>query len=89
MALKSRSLSGKVKCVGFDASDNLIDDLKDGTIEALVVQDPFKMGFEAVKTLVDKLNGITPPKQIDLPGACCHQSRSRQTRDSRAAVSRC
>jgi ribose transport system substrate-binding protein len=67
LALKSRSLSGKVKCVGFDASDNLIDDLKDGTIQALVVQDPFRMGFEAVKTLVDKLNGITPPKQIDLP----------------------
>ncbi len=67
LALKSRSLSGKVKCVGFDASDNLIDDLNDASIQALVVQDPFKMGFEAVKTLVDKLNGITPPKQIDLP----------------------
>jgi ribose transport system substrate-binding protein len=67
LALKSRSLSGKVKCVGFDASDNLVDDLNDASIQALVVQDPFKMGFEAVKTLVDKLNGITPPKQIDLP----------------------
>jgi ribose transport system substrate-binding protein len=67
LALKSRSLSGKVKCVTFDSSDNLIEDLKGGTIDAMVVQDPFKMGFEAVKTLVDKLNGITPPKQIDLP----------------------
>ncbi len=67
LALKSRGLSGKVKCVGFDASDNLIEDLKGGTIDSLVVQDPFKMGFEAVKTLVDKLNGTTPPKQIDLP----------------------
>jgi ribose transport system substrate-binding protein len=67
LALKSRGLSGKVKCVGFDASDNLIDDLKEGSIQSLVVQDPFRMGFEAVKTLVDKLNGITPPKQIDLP----------------------
>ena len=67
LALKSRGLAGKVKCVGFDASDDLIADLKDGTIQALVVQDPFRMGFEAVKTLVDKLNGSTPPKQIDLP----------------------
>jgi ribose transport system substrate-binding protein len=67
LALKSRGLSGKVKCVGFDASDNLIDDLKDGSIQSLVVQDPFRMGFEAVKTLVDKLNGLTPAKQIDLP----------------------
>ena len=67
LALKSRGLSGKVKCVGFDASDSLIEDLKGGTIDALVVQDPFRMGFEAVKSLVDKLNGVTPPKQIDLP----------------------
>ena len=67
LALKSRGLSGRVKCIGFDASDNLIDDLKEGSIQALVVQDAFRMGFEAVKTLVDKLKGITPPKQIDLP----------------------
>lgn len=66
-ALKSRGLSGKVKFVAFDSSDNIIDDLKGGTIDAMVVQDPFKMGFEAVKTLVDKLNGQTPPKKIDLP----------------------
>jgi len=67
LALKSRNLAGKVKFVSFDSSDTLIDDLKAGVIDAMVVQDPFKMGFEAVKTLVDKLNGITPPKRIDLP----------------------
>jgi ribose transport system substrate-binding protein len=66
LALKSRSLSGKVKFVSFDSSDTLIEDLKGGTIDAMVVQDPFKMGFQAVKTLVDKLNGATPPKRIDL-----------------------
>jgi ribose transport system substrate-binding protein len=32
----------------------------------MVVQDPFRMGHDAVKTLVDKLNGQTPPKRIDL-----------------------
>jgi len=73
-ALKSRGLSGKVKFVAFDSSDNMIDDLKGGTIDAMVVQDPFKMGFEAVKTLVDKLNGVTPPKKIDLPARVVHKS---------------
>lgn len=67
LAIKSRGLSGKVKCVTFDSSDKLIEDLKGGTIDAMVVQDPFKMGFESVKTLVDKLNGVASPKQIDLP----------------------
>jgi ribose transport system substrate-binding protein len=67
LALKSRGLADKVKCVGFDASEDLIGDLKDGTVQVLIVQDAFRMGFEAVKTLVDKLNGTTPQKQIDLP----------------------
>jgi ribose transport system substrate-binding protein len=74
LALKSRGLSGKVKFVAFDSSDTLIEDLKGGTIDAMVVQDPFKMGFEAVKTLVDKLNGATPPKRIDLPARVVHKA---------------
>ena len=74
LALKSRGLSGKVKFVSFDSSDTLIEDLKGGTIDAMVVQDPFKMGFEAVKTLVDKLNGATPPKRIDLPARVIHKA---------------
>jgi ribose transport system substrate-binding protein len=66
LALKGRGLSGKVRLVGFDASEGLVGDLKGGTIDALVVQDPFKIGYEAVRTLVDKLQGHTPPRQMDL-----------------------
>ena len=65
-ALKSRGLAGKVKFVAFDSSEGLIDDLKSGVIDALVAQDPFRIGYEAVKTVVDKLNGQTPPKRMDL-----------------------
>lgn len=65
-ALKSRGLAGKIKLVAFDASQGLIDDLQAGVIQALVAQDPFKMGFEAVRTLADKLSGKTPPKRMDL-----------------------
>jgi ribose transport system substrate-binding protein len=66
LSLKARALAGKVKFVAFDFSDTMIDDLKGGTINAMVIQDPFRMGFEAVKTIVDKLNGKSPPKRIDL-----------------------
>ncbi|HTQ53449.1 MAG TPA: substrate-binding domain-containing protein [Bryobacteraceae bacterium] len=66
LALKSRGVAGKVKLVAFDASDELVQDLRDGSIDALVAQDPFRMGYEAVKTLVNKLHGIDPPKEIDL-----------------------
>jgi ribose transport system substrate-binding protein len=66
LALKARGLAGKVKLVAFDSSPALINDLRDGSIDALVVQDPFRIGYEAVKTLAQKLTGQTPPKKIDL-----------------------
>jgi len=66
LAVKARNAAGRVKLVAFDSSESMIDGLRDGTISAMVVQDPFKMGYEAVKTLVDKLNGKTPPRRIDL-----------------------
>lgn len=66
LALKSRGFSGKVKFVAFDSSEGMIEDLKGGTIAAMVAQDPFRIGYEAVKTLVDRLNGQTPPKLMDL-----------------------
>ncbi len=66
LAVKARGLTGKVKVVAFDASDNLVEDMKAGAIQAMVVQDPFQMGYQTVKTLVDKLDGKTPPKRIDL-----------------------
>ena len=66
LAVKARGLAGKVKVVAFDASDNLVEDMRAGAIQAMVVQDPFQMGFNAVKTIIDKLDGKTPPKRIDL-----------------------
>ena len=66
-ALKSRQLEGKIKLVGFDSSPTLVDDLKAGVIDSLIVQDPFNIGYTAVKTVVAKLRGETPAKKIDLP----------------------
>jgi ribose transport system substrate-binding protein len=65
-ALKSRGLAGKVRLVAFDSSEGLVDDLKAGVIDALVAQDPFKMGYEAVHAVSEKLDGVAPPKVLDL-----------------------
>ncbi len=65
-ALKSRGLGGKIRLVAFDSSEDLVDDLKAGTIDALVAQDPFKIGFEGVRAVTEKLDGKTPAKKIDL-----------------------
>ena len=65
-AIKARGLSGKVKLVTFDSSDMHIQALKDGTIDLMLVQDPYRIGYEAVRSLVMKLSGQTPTHQIDL-----------------------
>ena len=66
-AIRSRELTDKVLFIGFDFSDTIEQDLKDGVTDALVVQDPFQIGFVAVKTVVDALNGLTPEKRIETP----------------------
>jgi ribose transport system substrate-binding protein len=65
-AIKARGLSGKIKLVTFDSSDMHIDALKDGTIDLMLVQDPYRIGYEAVHSLVMKLNGQTPPHEMEL-----------------------
>ncbi len=54
-AVKQRQ--SKVKLVGFDWSPSLLDDLRAGTIDSLVVQNPFRMGEESVLAAVAKLKG--------------------------------
>ena len=65
-AIRSRGLAGKVKLVAFDSTEGLKADERDGVIQALVVQDPFKIGYEAVRSLCTKLDGGQPPKRVDL-----------------------
>jgi len=64
-ALQSQGRSEEIKMVGFDAEDALVNGLKAGVIDSLVVQNPYKMGYEGVKTIVAKLNGKEVPKHID------------------------
>lgn len=55
----------EIKLVGFDAEKALIDGLKAGRIDALIVQDPYKMGYEGVKAIAMAIKGETVPKKID------------------------
>ncbi len=63
--LEDSGWAGKVKFVGFDASDSLVKGLEGGHIDALVLQDPVKMGYLGVKTLVAHLKGGPVERRID------------------------
>jgi ribose transport system substrate-binding protein len=54
-ALTDAGKAGKVKFVGFDSSEKLIQGLEEGHLHGLVLQNPFRMGELGVKTIVDHL----------------------------------
>ncbi|MBI3735911.1 substrate-binding domain-containing protein, partial [Candidatus Sumerlaeota bacterium] len=64
-ALTDAGKAGKVKFVGFDSSEKLIQALKDGHIHGLVQQNPFKMGELGVKTIVARIRGEKIEAKID------------------------
>ena len=57
--------SGKVKFIGFDASESLLKGMRDGHLDAVVVQDPVKMGYLGVKTVVAHIHGEKVEPRID------------------------
>ena len=64
-ALEGVDRAGKVRLVGFDGSPMLLDALRAGKIDALVLQDPHRMGELAVETLVAHLRGKKVEAKID------------------------
>jgi len=62
---KSKGVIGRIKIVGFDTSPPLIEDLRAGNIDSLVLQNPFRMGYLSVRTIIDRLHGKIPRKRID------------------------
>ncbi len=65
-ALRDKGLTGgKVKFVGFDASEETIAALKSGAMQGTVAQNPINMGYLGVTTLVSKLQGKTVESEID------------------------
>jgi len=64
-ALEDAGLAGKIRFVGFDSSDKLARALRDGEIDALVLQNPFNIGYLSVKTLVQYIRGDKVERRID------------------------
>lgn len=64
-AVRTAGKTGVVKLVAFDASEDEVAALREGVIQALIVQNPFKMGYVGVKAAIDALQGNPVEKRID------------------------
>lgn len=64
-AIRAANKVGQVKLVAFDAAEEEIAALKEGVVQALIVQSPFNMGYLGVKAAVDAIGGKPVEKRID------------------------
>ncbi|MBX3180436.1 MAG: ABC transporter substrate-binding protein [Candidatus Hydrogenedentes bacterium] len=64
-ALKAAGRAGEIKLVAFDAAEEEIRGLQDGSIQALIVQNPYRMGYLGVKAALDAIAGNPVEKRID------------------------
>jgi len=68
MLLALRALGragGDVKFVGFDGGDQNVQGVESGDLQGIIIQDPFKMGYTAVKLMVQHLQGQSVEKRVD------------------------
>jgi ribose transport system substrate-binding protein len=63
-SLKQAKKVGKVSLVEFDASPKQVEDLRAGTIQALISQEPLEIGRQGVDQAVNSLDGKAVTKSI-------------------------
>lgn len=63
--LRKSGVKVRARFVGFDTSKKLLEEVQAGRMDALVAQDPQRMGYLAVETLVKVLRGEKVPDMID------------------------
>ncbi len=86
LALEKAGLAGKLRFIGFDSSAKLIEGVRAGKIDGLVLQNPFNMGYLAVKTLVAHLKNERVESRIDT-GASLIEKANMDQPDMKALLS--
>jgi ribose transport system substrate-binding protein len=64
-ALQDGGFAGHVRFIGFDSSTKLVEALEKNQLDALILQSPFRMGYDGIKTIVAHLKGEKVEKKID------------------------
>ncbi len=64
-AVKQQGFAGKIVAVGFDGNSDLQNFVRDGTLDGIVVQSSYQMGYKGVDTVGKLLKGEKVEKFID------------------------
>ena len=65
LALQDIGKAGKIVFVGFDVTEMLMEAMRNGQLHGVVVQNPFRMGYLGVKTMVEDLLGKLVDKRVE------------------------
>lgn len=63
---KTNKTGDKINLVGFGSDDALVKFLQNGTIAALIVPDPFRMGYDGIKIALAASKGEQVPANLDI-----------------------
>ena len=64
-AMAENKKADTIKVVGFDSDPKTVKFLQDGVLAALVVQDPFRMGYDGIKTALAASKGEQVAANVD------------------------
>ncbi|MGX2950398.1 substrate-binding domain-containing protein [Ursidibacter sp. B-7004-1] len=64
-AVKQKGFAGKIVAVGFDGNSDLQNFVRDGTLDGIVVQSSYQMGYKGIDTIGKLIKGEKVEKFID------------------------
>ena len=65
LALQDVGKAGQVRFVGFDSSEAFVTAMRNKQLDGVVLQNPFEMGYQGVKTMVAHLKGQPIEARVD------------------------
>ena len=77
-AAKAKGIDKKVKIITFDPSPEILPLFDDGTIQAIIAQDPYQMGYQGVAAIDAFMNGTDDRESEDRAGARADHAGERQ-----------
>ncbi|GLX69446.1 substrate-binding domain-containing protein [Paenibacillus glycanilyticus] len=66
MQLKDEQAADRVKLIGFDSSQELLEMLQDNQLQKLIVQNPFSMGYLGIKYAMEAALGHKVPARVEI-----------------------
>lgn len=65
MAIEQRGMAGQIHFVGFDWSESIRGLIERGVLNATMVQNPFRMGYDGVQSAFDIIQGRATDRSVD------------------------